>query len=47
METETCVMLSTRLGYASQVEVKPVLDLITEISKMLTVLRLRLLESNR
>lgn len=44
METETYVMLSSRLGYATDVETKPVLDLITEISKMLTVLRLRLME---
>ena len=42
METETFVMLSVRLGYASQVEAQPVLALITEISKMLTILRSRL-----
>lgn len=42
METETFVMLSLRLGYTSQAEAQPVLNLITEISKMLTVLRLRL-----
>ena len=42
METETYVTLSTRLEYVSQVEVQPILDLITEISKMLTVLRSRL-----
>ena len=45
METETYVTLSTRLGYASQAEIQPVLDLITEISKMLTVLRSRLVEN--
>lgn len=44
METETFVMLSSRLGYTNQAEAQPVLDLITEISKMLTVLRLRLTE---
>jgi len=42
METETFVMLSVRLGYASQAEAQPVLALITEISKMLTALRSRL-----
>jgi four helix bundle protein len=42
METETYVMLSIRLGYTNQTETKTVLDLITEISKMLTVLRSRL-----
>ena len=47
METETYVMLSSRLGYATQVETKPILDLITEISKMLTVLRSRLAETDR
>lgn len=45
METETYVMLSTRLGYSTQGETKPLLDLITEISKMLTVLRSRLAEN--
>ena len=44
METETFLMLSTRLGYTTQAEAQPALDLTTEISKMLTVLRLRLLE---
>ena len=44
METETFVMLSIRLGYTSQAETQPVLDLITEVSKMLTVLRRRLTE---
>lgn len=47
MEAETYVMLSIRLGYVSQAEAQPVLDLITEISKMLTVLRTRLLETDR
>lgn len=42
METETFVMLSLRLGYATQAEGRPVLDLITEVSKMLSVLRSRL-----
>lgn len=47
METETYVMLSIRLGYVGQVEAKPLLDLITEISKMLTVLRMRLTGNER
>lgn len=47
METETYVMLSVRLGYATQTEAQPVLHLITEISKMLTVLRVRLTEQGR
>lgn len=47
METETYVMLSSRLGYASQAETRPILDLITEISKMLTVLRSKLGENDR
>lgn len=42
METETFVMLAVRLGYTTQAEAQPVLGLITEISKMLTVLRSRL-----
>jgi four helix bundle protein len=44
METETFVMLSVRLGYAGPADSQPVLNLITEISKMLTVLRSRLLQ---
>jgi four helix bundle protein len=43
METETYVMLSMRLGYVSDENARPILDLITEISKMLTALRARLL----
>ena len=39
METETFLMLATRLGYLSRDQAQPALDLITEISKMLTVLR--------
>lgn len=42
METETFVMLAVRLGYTTQAEAQQVLGLITEISKMLTVLRSRL-----
>jgi four helix bundle protein len=43
METETFVMLAVRLNYVSDDEAAPVLSLITEISKMLTALRSRLL----
>lgn len=42
METETYVMLAVRLGYLQQAEAQPTLDLITEISKMLTALRAKL-----
>ena len=43
METETFVMLAVRLKYLSTEEAEPTLNLITEVSKMLTVLRGRLL----
>lgn len=43
METETFVMLAIRLKYITTVQAQPTLDLITEISKMLTTLRHRLL----
>ncbi len=42
METEIFVMLSVRLGYVTQAQADPVLSLTTEISKMLTTLRVRL-----
>ena len=44
METETFLMLSVRLGYLSDTDTAPTLALITEISKMLTVLRNRLVK---
>ena len=44
METETFVMLSTRLGYSNEAEAQPVLKLITEVNKMLISLRSRLVE---
>ena len=47
METETYITLSMRLKYATQEEVQPILDLITEISKMLTALRSRLTEQSQ
>jgi four helix bundle protein len=43
METETLLMLAVRLGYVSQLDSEPAMNLITEISKMLTVLRAKLL----
>lgn len=43
METETFIMLAMRLKHISQDEAQPVLALITDISKMLTSLRRRLL----
>jgi four helix bundle protein len=45
METETFVMLAVRLQYVSQEEALGTLVLITEVSKMLTSLRSRLLSS--
>ena len=45
METETYVFLAMRLGYLSEAETAASLKLITEISKMLTKLRTRLLNS--
>ena len=43
METETFLMIAIRLGYLPNSAVDPTLELITEISKMLTVLRRKLL----
>jgi four helix bundle protein len=43
METETCVMLAIRLEYVKPEQAQPALDLITEISKMLTSLRDKLI----
>lgn len=42
METETFLMLAVRLGYLTDSQAAPALSLVTEISKMLTVLRSRL-----
>jgi four helix bundle protein len=41
-ETETFLFLALRLGYLSEAETAPTLMLITEIGKMLTALRARL-----
>lgn len=45
METETFLMLAVRLNYLRQDDVTPTFELITEISKMLTSLRSKLLEN--
>ncbi len=44
METETYLLLAVRLGYLDTQTAGPTLALITEISKMLTALRRRLLQ---
>jgi four helix bundle protein len=44
MELETYVMISERLGYIASDETKPLLERISELSRMLTALRRRLLE---
>lgn len=43
METETFVMLAVRLKYLTETDANPALSLITEVSKMLTTLRGRLI----
>jgi four helix bundle protein len=43
METETYLMLAVRLRYLGKEETATALNLVTEISKMLTVLRSRLI----
>lgn len=42
MEAETLLMVAIRLGYLSDDRANPALDLLTEVSKMLTVLRKRI-----
>src|SRR5690606_30990585 len=44
METETYLLVAVRLGYLSRDEASPTLQRISEISKMLTALRSRLLK---
>ena len=44
MELETYVMIASRLGYASEAQLQPSRLLITELSRMLTALRNRLIE---
>lgn len=45
METETFLMLAVRLGYVEKPDAGPTIELITEVSKMLTAIRRRLLEN--
>ncbi len=45
MKTETFLMLAVRLNYLTDREAKPALELVGEISKMLTSLRSRILTS--
>ncbi len=44
METETFLILAVRLGYLNNTQTEPTLDLITKISKILTVLCSKLLK---
>lgn len=43
MEVETYLLLAVRLEYSTDIEARPAFALITEISKMLTALRTKLL----
>lgn len=45
METETFLMLAIRLGYLKRAEGEPALELVTEIGKMLTSIRGKLLRA--
>ena len=45
METETFIMLAVRLSYLSDEQAKAALNLITEISKMITAIRNKLRDS--
>ena len=47
METETLLMLAIRLKYITQEQAEYALNLVTEVSKMLTALRSRLNEGIR
>ena len=47
METETYVMLAERLGFAERDSTHRVLERITELGRMLTTLRQRLVEPRR
>ena len=47
METETLLTVAVRRAYAKQSEAVPAYVLITEISKMLTALRARILSAKR
>jgi hypothetical protein len=47
METETFLTLAVRLGFLTDAQAVPTMRLITEISKMLTALRSRLIENRQ
>lgn len=44
MEAETLLRIAVRLGYVEEAQITDLLGRIVEISKMLTALRMRLLE---
>lgn len=46
METETFLTLAVRLGYLTQSQTNSAQQLITEVSKMITAIRARLLEAS-
>ena len=46
METETFLMLAERLGYGKQNPIDRTLSLVTEVSKMITAIRSKLLASS-
>ena len=47
METETLLLVAVRRGYATDIAASPALNLITEISKMLTTLRSQIIVGRR
>ena len=46
METETLIMLALRLGFVGHNETDEILGLLSEVSRMLAVLRTRLLDDS-
>ncbi len=46
MEVETFLMLGLRLGYVNEEQAERPLSLVTEVSKMITAIRLRLREGS-
>lgn len=47
METETFLMLAQRLGYVSEQRARCAMGLITEVSKMITTIRMKLQDSGK
>jgi four helix bundle protein len=47
METETFLMLAVRLNYVTPEQAEPTLSLITEISKMITAIRIKLRDMDK